>query len=197
MEIYQLKIKQYLIIIIMGLPIGLTLYYINSPKITYLFNLSPGVAIATQFCDNVNYVKENLYSTSELNEIINNTNLSNNTKYKIKKADNSMYTIEVKSKLGEDDLVNKEFNVISEKISLLENAKFENFFKNSTLNCVNSKYQIYEFKPSQLRKSDKVFKRYSTFHLALLLLLPVIIIWLIIISFRYIKKTNASNGNPP
>ena len=190
---FKLKFRELFFTILVGFPIGLTLYYANYNKITYELKLTPGFAVAKEFCNNVSFIKLNLYTVLELNEIINNSMLLNKN-YSIKNSDNELITISFKSEIGQGDIINSDLNIIKENIILFENLKFNKIFKDVVLNCMNNlKLPVYEKHVSELMRVDNPKKRYNNIHLGLLLLSPMIIIYLFIISFKYIKLVETSN----
>ncbi len=190
---FKLKFRELFFTILVGFPIGLTLYYTNYNKITYELKLTPGFAVAKEFCNNVSFIKPNLYTVLELNEIINNSILLNKN-YSIKNSDNELITISFKSEIGQGDIINSDLNIIKENIFLFENLKFNKIFKDVVLNCINNlKLSVYEKHVSELIRVDNPKKRYNNIHLGLLLLSPMIIIFLFIISFKYIKLSETSN----
>jgi len=189
----KLKLRELFFTIFVGFLIGLTLYYINYTKTTQEIKIIPGIAVAKEFCDNMYYININLYTAFELSEIIKNSMLLVKN-YSIKNFQGELVILSVKSEIGQGDIINSDLNILKENIISFETHKFDKIFKDIVLNCTNnSKLTVYKKHASELIWVNYPKKRYNNIHLGLLLLSPMIIIYLFIISFKYIKLSEKSN----
>jgi hypothetical protein len=185
MHQFKISLKEFIIIVMLALPIGLYFYISNSNKISYETVTRASNALAVNFCEDYKYDTKKLIFEGDIEFLTKKIDRKN---VRIFNENSNIYRISIKSEL--DDINN--LKEISKNILLdmdyIEKVNFQNAFKSIKLNCKSIATNVYKFIP--FNRDDNVVQinnRYSKFHLLVLLLSPFLIIYLLYIAYRFIN----------
>jgi len=188
MNIFNLKLKEFIFILIISIPIGSFLYFINYNKINYEVQFRGGYAVANNFCDNISFQKNNLANDSDIS-LITKKYQSKGMPINISVNNENIYSVKTKGNL--DQLNEMSFNSkeILTDIMRAEMLNYSNFYESIKLHCKSGAFTLYKLVPLD-ENTYRTFEsnRYTKFHLYTLLLLPLIFFYLLLITFKYIKK---------
>ncbi len=199
MSIFNVNLKE-LFYIILALPISLAIFFINHNKINYEIEAKQAYAVTHNFCENFSYLEVPIIKKGDIELIIKKhdrgqSRLESAPKNKINislNPDLGVYKIKIKGVIGQEDDIIYEANRIFEGITQIENIKFNDLYKNTRLHCKSGMYNVFKFVP--MKKNNGEFKlAYKKFLLIFLSILPLLIFYLIIISFKYLNIFNYEN----
>ncbi len=196
MNNFKLNIKEIIIILLLSAPIGSFLYINNYEKINYIGISRVGNVVTQNFCENYAYEKFNILKDSDIDLIYQKYFIReeklNSFKNKVKISihnDHEIYEIVLKGQVGEENFLEGEVKKILSDIESIENLKFNQNYKYSSLHCKIKSYEIFKYNPMQRvdikYPSKKVYKKS---YLIFLTILPSIIFYLIFILIKYVRK---------
>lgn len=195
MRIFKLNLRDLIILIILSAPIGTFLFLNNHNKINYEIKIKRGFAVAENLCDNYLYEKIGLVNDSDLDLVY--------RKYKSKNLNpafssalrvlliNDVNYYQMKFKGIDSDLVamNEESAKLFDDILEVESSNFDRLYRAVKIHCRSGEFNVLKMIPAE--KINIQFtpnKSYKKLHLIFLAFTPLVILYLLYISFRYIKR---------
>ena len=197
MEKIKINVKEFIVILILSLPIGLFLYINNYNKIIYEVTVKRGFTITENFCEVLSFERKNF----EIDWIIKSIQIKKNSKnqnlessfvsnIKFESINGDVFHIFIKGKIGQEAEMIKEAKKILTQISKYELENFNNIFKSITLNCKSGPISVFKMVPMEIIDiKSPISKSYKGLHLAFLGICPLFIFYFLLISFKYIRKT--------
>jgi len=198
MHIFKLSLKELIIITLISTPIGALLYLDNHNKINYNIKAKRAHAIAENFCENYLDSQPNILKDGDIDLIYQKykdrhlnsaTPLIGNISI-ISRNDIDIYDISFKGVIGQESIMRQEGDEILKEISVLEFLIFNKIYKSIKLHCKSGEYSIFKIQPLDIVNIEYPSKRaYKKSYLLFLLISPFIILYLAMISLRYIIKS--------
>jgi hypothetical protein len=196
MKNFQISLKELIVIIILSAPIGIFIFLHNYNKINYEVKARRGFVVTENFCENYAYQKIYLQKDSEV-DLVSEKYKSSQSEYsrfgsKLKiltRNDADTYNISIKGFVGEEEAMAEMGNKILQEILESELLIFNNLYKSVKLHCKSGDFIV--FKKVPLQKIDIQFpaaRLYKNLHLGFILIMPLSIIYLLLIAFKYISK---------
>lgn len=201
MKLFKISLKELIILILISAPIGAFLYLDNYNKIKYQLTAKQGYAIAENFCENITPIRTNLLDSdfSLISERYKFRDLNSEPPSGIKlnffvRKDTQTYEIIFTGRSGLEDKLNQKANEILNDISQAELLSFNNNFKNLKLHCKSGEFKIFRIQPMEKISNEFPFTRvYKNSYLLFLSMLPLTILYLLIISLKYIVKNKKNS----
>jgi len=193
MQVFKLKFIELFVIILLSVPIGGFFYFNNLNKIKYDFEIKKGYAVTASLCENFSYDFKELLNNNDLDSIAfnyNNLKLNADSFLAIKIIKkNNIYKITLNGKSGQEKLMLEQFNKIFLDIKNQEIINFNKYFKSINFNCNSNVFPAFKIINSEISNdSIKLSKHYKDFHLFSLFLSPLLLIYLLFISYKYIRN---------
>lgn len=180
----KINIRELIILFIFSAPLGIFIYSYNNNQIIYEAKLNRGFAATKNFCENYTFQQFALLNGSDL-DFISDKFKKGAIKFYLNNDLNS-YLIKFRGNIEMTPQMGYEANILMDEIRALEARRFDNLFKDAELHCKNGSYKV--FKWIKLSENDgnhiNIKKRYKNFHLALMLLLPFLIFYLLLILYK-------------
>jgi hypothetical protein len=195
MQAFKINFIELLVIILLSVPMGGFLYFNNSSKIKYDFEVKVGHAVTANLCENFSFEKKELLNNIDFDQIyynhknkISNFNYSFATKNNFK---NGKYKITFNGKYGQEKQMLEKFNELFLDIKNKEIINFNNYFKSINYNCNSKELPAFKMIHAEII-SNKItlIRRYDNLHLYFLLLSPLIMVYLLLIAYKYIRNKN-------
>ena len=196
MKLFKISLKEFIVLILISAPIGAFLYLNNYNKIKYQLTAKQGFVIAENFCENITPIRTNLLDgdvslISEKYKVRDHNSESPlDGKFNIfVRKDTQTYEIIFTGRSGLEGKINQRANEILNDISQAELSSFNNNFKNLKLHCKSGELKIFRIQPMEKINNEFPFTRaYKKSYLWFLSILPLAILYLLIISFKYTKN---------
>jgi hypothetical protein len=193
MQAFKLNFKELFIIILVSLPIGGFLYFNNLNKIKYDYEIKKGIAITASLCENYSYdVKDLLidYDFENISFYYKNGILNPDSSFTFKIINKSTnYKITFNGKVGQENLMLEKFNEIFLIIKNKETINFNKYFKSLNYNCNSKVLPAFKLINAEIvSEKIRLSSQYKDIHLYFLFMSPLILIYLLLISFKYIRK---------
>jgi hypothetical protein len=174
---------------IIGIPIGVFLYLNNVNKINSEFRFRAGFVIQNNMCGNYSLDNRNLLTEIDV-DFINSNNKSQSLVGLeiIKMPTFDIYRIKFKEKISEENENSKILEKILSEVSRMELLNFNTIYKSIQNDCKPGRYSVYKMVPMGDFTVATTRQDYKTKHLYALLLSPLIILYLLLISYKYIQN---------
>lgn len=188
----KLKLSEYILIAIFSIPIGVFLYYHNINKATFRADFSGGYAITNNFCENLIRFEKNQLNTGYDLKLIEEKYKKN--KIRISINGENVYTIEIKSDINNEINIKEIYNNIILYIKDSEKNNFNRLYKNVQLNCKSKIINLFKEIPVKDDLMLEVKLRYKRIHLIILLFTPSILLYLLLITYKYIIEVGCNKN---
>lgn len=198
MDKFKIKIKEFIIIIAISIPIGIFIFIFNYNKINYNIKFRVGSAVAENFCENYSDIKIPLIGWGDIDVIYDKYN-GNTRNWRFEstgirgeggrlKQDKFLYEVSFKGDRGaENEIIDISHQMLKD-IEALELANYNKFYKNIKLHCRSGEYSVFKLQPIEIVNINGKFKRtYKKTFLYLFAIQPLILMYLLLISFNYIR----------
>ncbi|QWE20930.1 hypothetical protein [Polynucleobacter sp. AP-Kolm-20A-A1] len=195
-KIFNISIKQIIIILIISSPMGYYLYSQEVEKIIYEINVEGGTIISKNLCGDIREINGLIVTQPRANDHISKVISGIYAEYPNKEAAGKVgydsgkneYKIVFKAKYSDREILASEGRKIIRYILDLENKIYEKYYRNIKLNCAHGAYQAFSYIPLDTNSiSYFTSRRHDKWHAYVLLISPLIIIYLLIIVIRRIK----------
>lgn len=197
---YIKNIYIYIVIILVSLPSGLYIYWVQSNTISYEMQLAAGKSVAVNFCNvytpSINPLVDPI-EFSAVNKKLTDENLIGNNNYKVSlnfDGGSHKYLLSFVGNSDDKDVYNKIGNTIFNYLLESEKQYFNKIYSDIKLNCNNSSYKLFKLIPGKVDNIDHPEKkRFKKIHTILSSLSPFIVMCLLLIAFRIIRKNNIAS----
>jgi hypothetical protein len=193
-KIFNISIKEFLILFLLGLPIGATIFFFQNRQYIFEAEILGGRAVVEKFCNTYNpgqnYPLVNNGILNYMQKQLEIENLYNNSRsyktYLDYDISSGKYRIRSKGFL-KDGLHVEEFNNIADQIEKYESGYFDQFFKKIIADCNGKDLQLFSKIEPKRMHIEYVKKRYKKLHIYINSISPFLLLYLIFISSRYLK----------
>lgn len=204
MKPFKINLKELIILIILSAPIGIFLFLNNYNKINYEIKARRGYAVTENFCENLAYQKIYLLKDAESDLVkqkykSDRSNLLSRLSSQIRieaRSDSDIYIISIKGVVGDEESMAEVGDKLLGELLGSELSIFNSLYKTVKIHCNSGVFTVFKIVP--LEKIDNEYpanKSYKNLHLGLLLILPLIIIYLSFIAFKYIRNISIKHKN--
>ena len=202
MHLFKIKIWQLLLILIIGLPAGYLFYQNNANKIIFSASIGGGVIVTEDYC--AKYAPAEyppILSSFAVSQLQENSSLryrnrqptSKNDVMLRQKKESDVYEFAIGGKSTDLSLMQQELLDTIGDIARSESKAYKENFSNYKLHCQEKTYDALRYLP----KSPDAFiassqQAYSKLKLFISFVIPSVILYLLFISFGYIKSNYQS-----
>jgi hypothetical protein len=204
MKLFKISLKELIILIVLSAPIGAFLFLHNYNKINYEIQARRGFAVTENFCESFDYKKLYLQGDADIGVLTKiyrsnqkNSSLRDSSQIKLlTRNEVEILSINIRGVVGNEAAMAEAGHKLLEAISEQEIARFNSLYQTVKLHCKVGVVTIFKMVPlEKINNRYPITRSYKNSYLGALLIIPLIIIYLLFIAFKYVNKISIINKN--